>query len=88
MAVRTTKMTRKGQITIPIDFREKYDLHEGDTILIEDRDGRLTIQHPDQSVDWTAGVFREYAKRKHLSPEQMREAAEIAIAEQVMDGTE
>lgn len=89
MAVRATKVTRKGQITIPVDFREKYKINEGDTVLIEDRDGRLTIQHPDQSEDWTAGYIGRFSKhRRHFSPAELRELAEIAIAEQVMDGIE
>ncbi|MBA2247691.1 MAG: AbrB/MazE/SpoVT family DNA-binding domain-containing protein [Chloroflexia bacterium] len=89
MVVRATKVTRKGQITIPVDFREKYNINEGDTVLIEDRDGRLTIQHPHQSKDWTAGYIGRFSKhRRHFSPAELRELAEIAIAEQVMDGIE
>jgi AbrB family looped-hinge helix DNA binding protein len=88
MAVRTTKVTRKGQITIPVDFREKYNIHEGDMVLIEDYEGRLTIQRPDQVEDWTAGYVGRFAKhRRHYSPAEMRDLAEIAIAEQAMDGT-
>ena len=89
MAVRATKITRKGQITIPIEFREKYHLKEGDTVLVEDRDGRLTIQHPDQVEDWTAGYVGKHAQhRRYYSPAQLREFAELAIAEQAMDGTD
>jgi len=84
MAVRTTKVTRKGQITIPIEFREKYNLKEGARVLVEDRDGRLTIQHPDQAVDWTAGALAHYAKGVHLTPEEMREIAARSIADEVM----
>lgn len=88
MTVRTTKMTRKGQITIPIDFREKYNLQEGDTILIEDHEGRLTIQHPDHSVDWTAGALAHYAKGDHMTPEEIREVATQSIADQVLSEME
>ena len=84
MAVRTTKVTRKGQITIPIDFREKYNFKEGDIVLVEDRDGRLTIQHPDQSVDWTAGYLRQFTNGEFLTPEEMREIAAQAMADEVM----
>jgi len=89
MAIRATKVTRKGQITIPIDFREKYHIKEGDTVLVEDRDGHLTIQHPDQMEDWTAGYVGRHAEhRRYYSPEQLRELAEITIAEQAMDGVD
>jgi AbrB family looped-hinge helix DNA binding protein len=85
MAIRATKVTRKGQITIPIDFREKYHIKEGDTVLVEDRDGHLTIQQRDQSVDRTAGALAHYAKGIQLTPAEMREAAEQAIADQVWE---
>ena len=84
MPVRTAKITRKGQVTIPVDFREKYNLHEGDVVLFEDRDGRLTLQHPDQSEDWTAGYLRQYTKGEYLTPDQIREVAAQAMAEQVL----
>lgn len=87
MAIRTTKVTRKGQITIPIDFREKYQIREGDTIVIEDRDGRLVIQQPDQVEDWTAGYVGRHAEhRRYFSPAELRDLAEDTIARQVMDG--
>lgn len=90
MAVHPAKVTRKGQITIPIGFREKHQIREGDTVLlVEDREGHLTIQHPDQSEDWTAGYVGRHAKhRRYFSPAELRELAEIAIAEQWMDGIE
>ena len=33
MALRKSKITRKGQVTIPIEFRRELELHEGDTVL-------------------------------------------------------
>ncbi len=85
MVVRMTKVTRKGQITIPVEFRNKYNLREGERVIVEDRDGRLTIQHPDQAVDPTAGALAHYARGVHLTPQEMRDAAEQAIAEQVWE---
>jgi len=33
-------VTRKGQVTIPIEFRKKYGIEEGDIVLMEDvKDG-------------------------------------------------
>jgi AbrB family looped-hinge helix DNA binding protein len=83
-----SRVTRKGQVTIPIEIREQLDFKEGDIVLFEARGNQVVMIHPEDVEDWTAGVFREYAKGKHLTPEEMRESAEIAIAEQVMDGTD
>lgn len=86
--LRQSKVTRKGQVTIPIEIREKFDFKEGDVVLFEERGKHVFILHPEDVEDWTSGAFRAYAKGKLLTPREMRENAEIAIAEQVMDGTE
>ncbi len=62
MALRKSKVTRKGQVTIPIAIREKLDIKIGDTILFEERDGQVAIVRPTDVVDRTAGVFKEYVE--------------------------
>ena len=37
-------MTSKGQVTIPKEVREALDLHQGDTILFEERDGVVVLR--------------------------------------------
>ena len=32
------KVKRKGQVTIPVDLREKFHLHEGSVLEVEKRD--------------------------------------------------
>jgi AbrB family looped-hinge helix DNA binding protein len=51
MALRASKVTRKGQVTIPIDIREKYEIKEGDYVA---------LVLPEDVVDRTAGVFKHY----------------------------
>ncbi len=85
MTIRTAKITSEGQVTIPADFREKYNLHEGDAVLFEDRDGHLTLRNSAESEDWTAGYLRQYTKGEYLTPEQIREVAAQAIAEQILE---
>jgi antitoxin PrlF len=38
------KMTSKGQITIPNDLREKFDLHEGDQLKFLIKDDEVKIK--------------------------------------------
>ena len=37
-------MTSKGQVTIPKEVREALDLHQGDPILFEERDGVVVLR--------------------------------------------
>jgi AbrB family looped-hinge helix DNA binding protein len=67
MAILTTKMTRKGQITIPISIRDALHMHEGDIIAVRQVDNEVVLQRANDVVDWTAGVFSEYAKN-HTGP--------------------
>lgn len=62
MTLRKSKVTRKGQVTIPIDIREKLDIKIGDTVLFEEHDGKVSIVRPKDVVDRTAGIFKDYAK--------------------------
>lgn len=67
MTTLTTKMTRKGQITIPVAIRDALDMHEGDIIVVKQVDNEVVLQRADDIVDWTAGIFAEYAKN-HTGP--------------------
>jgi AbrB family looped-hinge helix DNA binding protein len=60
MALRASRVTRKGQVTIPIDIREKYEIKEGDTVLFEERGDYVALVLPEDVVDRTAGVFKHY----------------------------
>lgn len=86
--LRASKITRKGQVTIPIEIRKELDFKVGDTVLFEQRGKEIVMIHPEDVKDWTSGAFKAYAKGKYLTSAEMREIAEIAIAEQVMDDTE
>lgn len=83
MATLTTKVTRKGQITIPVAIRDALDMHEGDIIVVKQVDNEVVLQRADDVVDWTAGYLRDYAQSRHLSPEEIRKIAAQAIADQV-----
>lgn len=41
---RVVKVTRRGQTTIPKEFRRKYDIQEGDSLLVEDEDGKIVMR--------------------------------------------
>lgn len=80
-----TKMTRKGQVTIPVAIREKLNLKEGDFLVVNEVDGKVVLESQRDIVRRTAGVFAEYALNlPPLEPDQIRELAARHIAEEVL----
>jgi antitoxin PrlF len=78
-----TVLTRKGQTTIPVEIRRALGLKEGDRItFILDAD-KVSVQRAGSVVARTAGACR--SARPALSVEQLREAAERAIADETRE---
>ena len=78
-----TTVTRKGQVTIPIEIRRAMGLKEGDSIAFV-RDGEsVRLDRWISVVEQTAGIGR--TEGPPLSAEELRAAAEQAIAEDVME---
>jgi len=48
-------VTRKGQITIPVELRRKYDIKEGSLILVEDTSEGILLK-PIPRFEDLAGV--------------------------------
>ena len=88
MTFRSVNVRQKGQITLPADLRDELGLKEGDRLLVERRGKEIVLILPEDVVDPTAGAFKDYAKGKHLAPEQIRQIAAQSIANQVMSELE
>lgn len=79
----TTRMTRKGQVTIPAEIRDRLHLDEGEVFLVREENGKIVLESQLDLVRRTAGVFTEYARNiPPLEPAEVREIAEAAIAEE------
>ena len=63
-------VTRKGQTTIPIKFREKYNIEEGTRLQVLDTNDGILLK-PKQSTLDLAGSGAKYA-----SPDQMKKLLE------------
>jgi AbrB family looped-hinge helix DNA binding protein len=63
-------VTRKGQTTIPIKLREKYNIEEGTRLQVLDTNDGILLR-PKQSTLDLAGSGAKYA-----SPQQMRKLLE------------
>ena len=76
-------VTRKGQITVPSEIRQELGIKEGDRVTFALNDGELTLRPTGSVVEATAGAFKGYGSA--LTAEELREAAEKAIAEDVVE---
>jgi AbrB family looped-hinge helix DNA binding protein len=74
-------LTTKGQVTIPVEIRRLLGLAPRDKVafVVEDEQVRLTRR--ESVVQRTAGALK--STEPSLSAEELREAAEWAIAEDV-----
>lgn len=84
MAIQTTKMTRKGQITIPVSIRKALDMHEGDVLVVERVGDDVVLKRATDIVDRTAGALAHYA-RGIPDPAKERAQFEQDLADEVYE---
>ena len=67
-------MTRKGQVTIPAEYRKKYNIKKGVKMLVEDTSKGILLK-PIQSLEEQAGIDAGKYDVKELkaSLDRMRE---------------
>lgn len=80
-----TTITKKGQVTIPVEIRRSLGLTPGDKIGFVLEDDQLRVVRPGSVVVRTAGIFK--GNESPLTAEDLREVAERAIAEDVVERT-
>jgi antitoxin PrlF len=72
----TTKITAKGQVTIPVEIRRKLGLNPGDRVTFRDSDDGIVIEPTRKAVHRLAGMLREYAEnRPPATIDDLKEAA-------------
>lgn len=79
------KVTRKGQVTIPIEVRERLNIREGDTVYFTERDDHVVILRPEDLSERTKGALAKYAEnRPAMEPHEMRELVDLCVTEEAM----
>ncbi len=88
MAVRhgSSKLTRKGQVTIPAGIRQALGLEEGHQLVFRLQDDEIRVIPALTIVRRTAGAVK--TEGPPLTAEELREVAEEAIAADVMERME
>lgn len=59
MEIKKCKISTKGQLTIPKDFREKLKLHEGDEVILYIQDDGIIIKPKTAHLGMLRGLLRE-----------------------------
>jgi AbrB family looped-hinge helix DNA binding protein len=67
-------------VTIPVEIRRLLGIRPGDKIAFIATDDQVTLRRGENVVDRTKGIFKHSGPV--LTAEELREAAEIAIAEE------
>lgn len=81
MAIQAIRVRRKGQITLPADIRDELGLREGDRLMIERRGKEIVLVSPEDVVDPTAGIFKDYAYTRNPDVEEEKRWIAQHIAE-------
>ncbi|MEM2925789.1 MAG: AbrB/MazE/SpoVT family DNA-binding domain-containing protein [Methanocellales archaeon] len=66
-----SKITKKGQMTIPARYREKYNLKKGIRVAFEETDKGLLIK-PIPDIADSAGVLSDFAAPEEVLIELMK----------------
>lgn len=76
-------LTRKGQVTVPVDVRKALGLQKGDMVaFILAKNKKVEIFKKRSVVAQTAGALRSI--KPILTAKQLRQQAEQAIAEEAI----
>lgn len=76
----TSTITTKGQVTIPIEIRRLLKVAPQDRVAFVVEDDQVRLVRTDSVTRRTAGVLK--SDQPALTPEQEREAVELAFTEE------
>lgn len=79
----TTILTRKGQVTIPAEFRQALRLAGGDRLTVTLDGDSIRLARAGSVVERTAGILR--SEGPSPSAEALRETAEHLITSETLD---
>ncbi len=80
-----TVITRKGQITIPIEVRKSLGLKVGDRMSVKQVGDVIQVSRATDVVERTAGILHKYLQGPPRSIAEEKEAFERGVAEEVVE---
>ncbi len=88
MSGNTSVITRKGQVTIPIEIRRALGLNEGDRVMFI-RDGNdVRLTSAESIAVRTAGMLHAFRRVPPATLEEEKEAFAQAVADEVASSME
>lgn len=78
----TKVVTRKGQVTVPVEIRRQLGINVGDRVMFIVDGEEIRFARSDSVVRRTAGAFKGYGPR--LTAGELRDTAEQAIADEAV----
>ena len=76
-----TKITRKGQVTIPKEIREKLSLKESDILIVSDNNNMVIMEKMSPFLE-LKGSVKVPDKIKNLSWKEIEERASQSMAQE------
>ncbi|MCL5057203.1 MAG: AbrB/MazE/SpoVT family DNA-binding domain-containing protein [Actinobacteria bacterium] len=75
-----SRITTKGQVTVPLELRKALNIKEGDYILFEKKGVRVEIKKIQSAVDFEefARPIRERFQKANITPGDIEEAIKWA----------
>jgi AbrB family looped-hinge helix DNA binding protein len=70
MAEETRTVGERGQVTLPKELRERFDIQGGDEVVVRETDDRIVIEKPVTRADLAEG-YRRRAERDERIAEEM-----------------
>lgn len=84
MATTFHSVTKKGQVTIPVEVRRSLGIREGDQVgFMRDGDHFILVR-PEDVIRRTAGMMAAYRLERPLTLEEEDEAYQQGAADEVM----
>ncbi len=59
-----TKITKKGQITLPSEYREKLDLSTGSVVVVELKSNQILVKKPKSELKKLFGSWSDLSDKK------------------------
>ncbi len=59
-----TKITKKGQITLPNEYREKLDLSTGSVVVVDLKKDHILVQKPKSDLEELFGAWSDITDKQ------------------------
>lgn len=79
-----TKITRKGQVTVPAEIRRALGLKEGDKVVFTLEGDEVRLARTGSVVERTAGIIKK-SRGRAPTERELKDFAEQAIADDVYE---